>query len=164
MNSKLKLIILSFLIIIWMFLIFFLSDMDSRKSNSDSKGTIIKVIEVVDDTVVNVGLKDNPINKEKKIKIANNLNVPLRKLAHFSEYLVLALLLINAVKLSNIKCNKYIVVGIFCLVYASSDEIHQMFTGRTSSVIDVLIDFSGALVGMIIYYGYNKLRLKRVNR
>ena len=159
MNSKLKLIILSFLIIIWMFLIFFLSDMDSRKSNSDSKGTIIKVIEVV-----NVGLKDNPINKEKKIKIANNLNVPLRKLAHFSEYLVLALLLINAVKLSNIKCNKYIVVGIFCLVYASSDEIHQMFTGRTSSVIDVLIDFSGALVGMIIYYGYNKLRLKRVNR
>ena len=40
---------------------------------------------------------------------------------------------------------------IFSAVYASSDEFHQTFVvGRDGNFIDVLIDSSGALVGIII--------------
>lgn len=40
---------------------------------------------------------------------------------------------------------------IFSVVYASTDEFHQTFVvGRDGNVIDVLIDSSGALVGIII--------------
>ena len=33
------------------------------------------------------------------------------------------------------------------------DETIQAFTGRTSSVFDVWLDFSGATVGAILLYG-----------
>ena len=40
---------------------------------------------------------------------------------------------------------------VFSVVYASSDEFHQTFVaGRDGNIIDVLIDSSGALVGIII--------------
>ena len=39
----------------------------------------------------------------------------------------------------------------FSVLYASSDEIHQLFVaGRGASVRDVLIDTSGAFVGIIL--------------
>ena len=40
---------------------------------------------------------------------------------------------------------------VFSVVYASSDEFHQTFVaGRDGNIIDVLIDSSGALVGIMI--------------
>ena len=38
----------------------------------------------------------------------------------------------------------------FALLCAVADEFLQSFTGRTSSVRDVLIDFGGALCGMLL--------------
>ena len=40
---------------------------------------------------------------------------------------------------------------LFSVIYASSDEFHQIFVpGRDGNIIDVLIDSSGALVGILI--------------
>lgn len=39
-----------------------------------------------------------------------------------------------------------------CIVYAVSDEIHQLFVpGRGAQVKDVMIDSTGAFAGIIIY-------------
>ena len=50
----------------------------------------------------------------------------------------------------------------FCLLYAISDEFHQTFTpGRTPSVIDVLIDTTGAAIGLA---SWNLLRDRLFHR
>ena len=48
------------------------------------------------------------------------------------------------------------------LLYAITDELHQSFTGnRGPKFVDVLIDFSGSVIGVLIFIGfiywYNKL-------
>ena len=42
---------------------------------------------------------------------------------------------------------------IFCLVIAVGDEFIQSFVGRGSNVRDVLIDFSGGILAVVILQG-----------
>jgi VanZ family protein len=43
---------------------------------------------------------------------------------------------------------------LFCLLYASSDEIHQIFVpGRGCLFTDVMIDFSGSIIGSLTMLG-----------
>jgi VanZ family protein len=69
--------------------------------------------------------------------------VVLRKLAHVAEYLVLTLLLVRALRRSDVAA----AVPFACLaaiVYAASDEWHQSFVPtRTATPRDVAIDGIG---------------------
>lgn len=72
----------------------------------------------------------------------------IRKLAHFSEYLILAVLTYFVLKDYQLK-RKALCIILFCVLYAISDEIHQYFVpGRVMSFIDVLIDSLGALTAV----------------
>ena len=47
--------------------------------------------------------------------------------------------------------NKFIVSLLICVIYALSDEIHQLFIiGRSGNIIDVLIDSLGSIIGIFI--------------
>ena len=47
------------------------------------------------------------------------------------------------------------------MIYAISDEIHQLFVpGRSGQVRDVLIDSAGSLLGIIIVMAFEKLLIK----
>ena len=82
----------------------------------------------------------------------------IRKLAHFSEYLILALLWLNALRLSKVK-KKYLIAVIICALYAMTDEFHQTFIlGRSGEYIDVLIDSSGSLTGTLFYFIISKFK------
>ena len=53
-----------------------------------------------------------------------------------------------------------------CLLYAASDEIHQLFVpGRSGEVRDVMIDFSGAVLGialsMLVFLLICRIKKKR---
>ncbi|MDF2506028.1 MAG: hypothetical protein K0R06_3523 [Clostridium sp.] len=78
----------------------------------------------------------------------------IRKNAHAFEYCVLAIVISTILFQFKVKGRGAIIYIMFiCLIYAVLDEFHQIYVpGRTSSVRDVLIDFSGALIGMIFYY------------
>jgi VanZ family protein len=53
---------------------------------------------------------------------------------------------------------------LICVLYAISDEIHQSFVpGRGPSIIDVFIDSTGAITGIILGKAY-LLKKKRINR
>lgn len=82
------------------------------------------------------------------------LNLIIRKNAHAFEYCVLAIFVSMILFQFNLKGRKAIIYIMFiCLFYAVLDEFHQIYVpGRTSSVRDVLIDFTGALIGMLFYY------------
>ncbi len=59
----------------------------------------------------------------------------------------------NAFIMSGVKGYKAFVFSlIFCILYAITDEIHQLFVpGRGTEVTDVLIDGIGALIGIGLY-------------
>jgi len=81
------------------------------------------------------------------------LNHLIRKLAHFTVYFVLGILTANALKTSGVSTFKAVALALaICIVYAATDEIHQMFVpGRGAQVKDVLIDSVGAVVGIGVY-------------
>lgn len=75
----------------------------------------------------------------------------IRKLGHFTEYLIFGLLLANALEADGGWRPRHpVLVVVLAMAYAVTDEIHQYFVpGRTAAVGDVLIDGAGALLGQI---------------
>tara|TARA_Y100000310_G_scaffold50752_1_gene46807 strand:+ start:469 stop:828 length:360 start_codon:yes stop_codon:yes gene_type:complete len=71
----------------------------------------------------------------------------LRKMAHMTEYFVLAFLVHRAVSQSDVPPGKSVVLAtVFAIAYAFSDEYHQNFVvGRHGSYPDVGIDSIGVL-------------------
>lgn len=81
----------------------------------------------------------------------HTIGVIVRKAAHFTEYFVLCAC---ASVVFHTKDNKkwLFIPPIYCLAVAFTDEfVMQMITeGRAPQITDVLIDFSGALVGFLV--------------
>jgi len=69
----------------------------------------------------------------------------LRKLAHFTEYAILAVLLYRAI-------GRAPAALALASLYAVTDEVHQQFvSGRHASPLDWLIDTAGAAAGLAVY-------------
>jgi VanZ family protein len=101
-----------------------------------------------------------------------SIGTAIRKLAHWGEYFVLAVLLIRALNSRSIEViptGRMLMVVIFAAFYAAVDEWHQSFVpSRNGTTHDVLIDAIGAVCGASIVYAYaaiNSLppRLKRAS-
>jgi VanZ family protein len=75
--------------------------------------------------------------------------VALRKLAHVTEYLVLTVLLLRALRRCKLAAAVPVAI-VAALAYASSDEWHQSFVpGRTATPRDVAIDGIGIALAAI---------------
>lgn len=140
MNNK-RLIILIVLTIIWMIVIFTFSSKSPTESNSTSKGLIKSFVHIVE-RVTNKDLNE--------IKIANKMNFIIRKCAHFSLYAILGIFVYRLFLIIKIKDIKLFSI-IFCLIYALSDELHQLYIpGRSGMIRDVLIDTLGSITAILI--------------
>ena len=88
----------------------------------------------------------------------------VRKTAHFVEYAILGVLAWRAVHFdpafgSFSPRRQYGFALLFCLLYASTDEFHQIFVpSRQASVQDVLLDTSGSGLGLLATLGLRKRR------
>jgi hypothetical protein len=78
---------------------------------------------------------------------------PIRKDAHFIEYFLQGILLCAAFSVCSLKRRTYLgYVLFFCLFTAVCDEYSQLFSpGRSSEVVDVLLDFKGSSSGILIF-------------
>lgn len=125
-------------VLICMILIFNLSSQTAKQSNELSKFVTRVIV-----NVVKIVLPESDFN-------ARSLNGIIRKNAHFFAYLALGVLIINAFMRNGMSVYRSIALTLLiCIVYAVSDEFHQMFvTGRGASVTDVLIDSAGTSVGI----------------
>lgn len=84
----------------------------------------------------------------------------VRKAAHFTEFCALAVLCVNFAN-SLKKRFGFSLLGytlFYLLAVAVCDEFIQSFTGRGSSVRDVLIDFIGAAFGVGIVYAVCEIK------
>ena len=148
---KLFKIILSWiLVIIWMIFIFMMSGMNSQSSSKVSNGLLKKAVVTTYEVTSKVGITDMP-STAKIDDTVSTLHFPVRKAAHFLEYLVLALLLFNALVVTGVKKDLFIIILTICFIYACSDEIHQLFiNGRACRRYDIAIDTFGSLLGILI--------------
>ena len=126
------------LVLLWMALIFYLSHQPANKSNGLSKATTEIIVETVEKVAPKVD-----INKR-------SFNHIIRKNAHFFAYFLLGILVANGLRSSGVIGYKAISFALLiCILYAISDELHQLFVpGRGGQVKDVIIDSSGAVVGI----------------
>lgn len=76
----------------------------------------------------------------------------IRKAAHVTEYAVLGVLAVRALRQLVRGISSRVVWGgawLFATLYAASDEFHQIFVPeRTPKVTDVMLDSAGALIGI----------------
>ena len=78
----------------------------------------------------------------------------IRKSAHFTEYRVLAVLLLRALTEPGTRPSGRVLLRViaYCAVYACLDELHQLFVPkRTASVYDSMLDTVGAVVGALLF-------------
>lgn len=74
----------------------------------------------------------------------------LRKLAHFCEFGLLGLELASLVWLRlNLSLKSFFLAAAASLAVAVTDETLQYFTGRSCQLSDMLLDFSGAVCGIV---------------
>ncbi|HLC12130.1 MAG: hypothetical protein AUH08_04700 [Verrucomicrobia bacterium 13_2_20CM_54_12] len=87
----------------------------------------------------------------------------MRKLAHVSEYAILAVLLYRAFVHTALKGRRALSAGLvllLCAAYAATDEFHQSFVpSRTASLRDVMIDICGAMLAVILYWSIATRRI-----
>ena len=163
MENKMKKNILRIILIILLlgtfYIIFGFSSQDGEKSGSISRRITEKIA-----TLIPQIQKENEIEKEN---IMNTMESIIRKMAHFSIYTVVGLLLMSLVSTYNIKeKNRLIITLITGIIYASSDEIHQSFVpGRSPMITDIVIDTMGVILGiLLIILGKKIIKKYRENK
>lgn len=163
MKNKLKITVYWIFVFIWMMVIFSFSSMNPEQSNGASKNTIERTIEKGSEVITNIGITEETMSEQEIKNVSENLNFPLRKLMHITEYFILSILLLNVLRLYNIQQKKlHITVIAICYIYACTDEIHQILSGgRTACFTDTLIDTIGTLLGNAMWGMIYKLKNKK---
>lgn len=131
------------LVLVWMILIFLFSN----ESGVDSTETSHFFVEKVESFFVY-------LIPSISFEIVTLL---VRKAAHFFLYFILGVLIGNAVY----KSKKWWILSLLlCLLYACTDEFHQLFVGgRSGHIIDVFVDFIGSSVGIYSYHWFTRKRV-----
>lgn len=128
---KMKKIIKLVLLILWIILIYILSNQAGGASTSQSN------------IIVDIIHKILPINKDILVPI-------VRKTAHITEYFVLFILIYINLKEYKVK-NIFKLSILLSILYALFDEFHQLFINeRSGKITDVLVDSIGIFVAYIL--------------
>jgi len=137
-------IITLILLVLTFISIFNFSNQDGQASSGVSRKVAKKIIDIYPYT--------KNLNEENKKQIVEKIQPIIRKGAHLSIYTLVGILMMSFISTYNIKLKYRFLISILVgLGYASSDEIHQSFIpGRNASIIDVGIDTSGVLLGIIL--------------
>lgn len=77
----------------------------------------------------------------------------VRKTAHVTEYLILAICMAAALYTNQIRKKKFIIINLAATIgYAATDEFHQLFVeGRAGRIMDVGIDSIGCILGTLFF-------------
>ena len=130
-----KLILYVFLTIAWILFIFSFSMQSGEESSQTSGGIVSMIVDML---------------FTQGFAYIEQLTFFIRKLAHFTEYFILGVLVLQTLKQT--RCQKQLLVCLFlCVLVASCDETIQLFSGgRSGKLADVMLDSVGALCGGII--------------
>lgn len=145
---------IAFLPSVFMMTIIFLFSANNGEESSKDSGFIVQIIWNLLDHVPFLN-----INHQQKMVIADNLEFVVRKAAHMTEYGILAICFLFGVFVffktsQNLMYRKkyiFMISWVMTILYAMTDEYHQLFVpGRSGKIMDVGIDATGALIFLAI--------------
>lgn len=133
--------VLLIIFILWILIIFINSSQTGVNSNAIS----YKIVRAIARGFEGIGFEPITAIQIKK------LNLIIRKVAHGFQFFVFAIVLRFLFEHLNIKRENIVFCTLLSVIFfAVGDEFHQLFvSGRTPSVIDVIIDFLGGVFGVI---------------
>lgn len=129
-----------------MYLIFSFSGQTGVESGNLSHEISYKIVSVAD------RIFDKNLSEGDKNAYADKIELPVRKLAHMTEYFILAICISFPLYVYGVRgFALFLLAGILCVGFACTDEFHQSFVaGWGPSKRDVFIDSIGALFGIIL--------------
>lgn len=141
------------LAVVWMCIIFAFSAQTKEESSVVSEGFSYQIVSSTS-FFFHLNLPDEQVRE-----IARAIEGFVRKAAHMTEYAILSILLYVWIGYWDMIVWKRAVLSmIIASLYAASDEFHQLFVaGRSGRVIDVLIDSSGAVIGVVVVILFGRL-------
>jgi VanZ family protein len=128
----------------------------SNQTGTSSSSLSTKVLTRIAITI------DKDMTDEEIDEFVDKYSFIIRKVANLTIYFVLGILAyINLKEYMKVTPALVIYSIIFCLVYASTDEIHQLLVnGRSGNIYDVILDTCGSTLAILISY-YSRRRLKK---
>ena len=160
MKINLLRIVLLILLFGTFYIIFGFSSQDGEESGGIS-GRVTEFILEKSNTYKN-------IEENRQDEIFERTEKIIRKIAHFSIYALVGFLLMGLVSTFKLKEKTRILISLILgVLYAASDEIHQLFSpGRSAQITDVYIDTLGVLVGIFLILLFikifEKIKLQKV--
>ena len=153
-NKKIVISVCAGILLILLYIIIFsFSAQDGEQSGSLSRAISEKCVEVLNSLS---GRKWSQIMMEE---LAVYFEHPIRKLAHFSEYTCMGVL-VYVLWSQWLKRGRalYLLTVVWVAISAAVDEIHQLFVpDRYSSFADVFLDTCGGAFGMLLCILLGKL-------
>lgn len=139
------------LVLVWMSIVFYFSNQQGEGSSSMSKN--------VSEIIVNIIDIQNTYTDSKKDELIQIIEPWIRKLAHYTIYTIGGILIANSTIQFHKKEKSVIVISsLIGIMYAISDEIHQlMVSGRSGNIKDVIIDSLGILTGIAFFLLVGKI-------
>lgn len=110
-------------------------------------------------------------SEEKQYEYARKIDHPVRKTAHFTEFMILGMLCFGSmlpVKEEREKkklIKRAFASALVAVTYSATDEFHQTFVpGRAGRLTDVLIDSAGVIFGVSILTLIFLLKVKKESK
>lgn len=141
-------------VFLWMGLIFYLSHQPASASSQLSGGIVDFFINSIERLLPLINVD------------GSFFHFIVRKSAHLMAYFILGMLVLHALRsIIMTSWKRLLIAFLLCVLYATSDEIHQLFIpGRSGEVRDVVIDSIGAAGGISLYMLIGKIMKCRLTR
>lgn len=119
------------LLVVWCFVIFYLSNQTSDVSGKNSLNVLNNILFFLSDDIL------------------VSLNSIFREFMHSGVFFILGVFTYISFRYNFTKV--FVFSLLFCMLYALSDEVHQLFvSGRAFELIDLTLDFIGSLIGICL--------------
>ena len=142
MRDKLSIVMSWALVVMTMLIIYNFSAQPAAESTVVSEGVVVEILDVVMD------------KEEITPPVIQKFQFPIRKGAHITIFMLLGFCMLSAITKSfRLKLWVCAIISeIACILYAILDEIRQSFSeGRSANAFDVMIDSTGATLGILIF-------------
>ena len=160
-----KKLLLWFALLLHVMLIFSFSLQDAQESTvvSNTLTTKVKTREQFDEQIRNDEDNNGDLSEKKVEMLAkrdfSKLDGIVRKTAHITLFFVLGMLINLILGVYGVKRALGIFISpVYAMAVGFFDETIQMFSpGRAGSLIDVFIDFTGAVIASLLFFAGGKL-------
>ncbi|MBQ3559371.1 MAG: VanZ family protein [Agathobacter sp.] len=148
--QKIRQVISHVFVVAWMIVIFCFSAQPGEES-ADLSGGISHLFMQIWNWIFQLGWDEAQL-----LEMTAIWDFPIRKLAHMTEFGLLAVLVFAAIRFYtqiDTQKKRYLCAWLAAVVYAASDEFHQLFVpGRSGNLFDVGVDTCGITIALVLLY------------